>query len=105
MTYQENANRKVFNIDLDHTLTADPKGTYSADPLPHMPMVEKVRELYRAGNIIIIWTARWWDNAPFLVSWLIKNGVPFHGIFMGKGGSDFYIDDKAVRPTELKEFF
>ena len=104
MTYQENQNRKVFNIDYDHTLTSDPMGTYSEDPPPNPQMVHKVRELYRTGNIIIIWTARWWSNASFLVSWLIKNEVPFHGIFMGKGGSDCYIDDKAQQPGELELF-
>jgi hypothetical protein len=57
-------------------------------------MIDTLRALYASGNIIIIWTARNWEFAPETVGWLIKNKIPFHGIVMGKGGSDVYIDDK-----------
>lgn len=55
------------------------------------------------NKIIIIWTARWWEHAPDLVSWLIKHRVPYHGIMMGKGGSDCMVDDKAVNWADAKE--
>jgi hypothetical protein len=93
MIYHENKNRHVFNIDFDGTLTT---GEYTNDPGPVMPIINRVRDLYCSGHIIIIWTARWWENAPDMVSWLIKHRVPFHGVMMGKGGSDAYVDDKAV---------
>ncbi len=91
--YKENPNRKVHCIDFDGTLTT---GEYTNDPPANYPMVDKVCDLYTNGHIIIIWTARQWINAPHLVSWLIKHNVPFHGVMMGKGGSDIYVDDKAV---------
>ncbi len=94
--YSENPNRKVYNIDFDHTITADAKGTYSKEPLPRLEMIEKIKEKYISGEIIIIWTARHWDNAPFLAAWLTKHSVPHHGLKMAKGGSDFYIDDKCL---------
>jgi hypothetical protein len=93
MIYQENKNRRVFNIDYDGTLTT---GEYTVDPGPNQAVIDRVRDLYCSGHIIIIWTARWWENAPDMVSWLIKHRVPFHGVMMGKGGSDAYVDDKAV---------
>ena len=96
--YTENPDRKVFNIDFDGTLTT---GEYTNDPNPAPEVVKKVRALYMAGHLIIIWTARWWDNAPDLVSWLIKHRVPFHGVYMGKGGSDCYVDDKALNVREF----
>ena len=92
-TYTDNKNRKVFNIDFDGTLTT---GEYTENPGANTKIIEKVKELYMSGNIIIIWTARWWDNAPFVISWLIKYSIPFHGVMMGKGGSDTYLDDKAI---------
>jgi hypothetical protein len=55
-----------------------------------------------SGHIIIVWTARLWENAPDMVSWLIKHRVPFHGVMMGKGGSDQYLDDKAVVWREVQ---
>jgi len=105
MTYHENPSKKVFCIDFDHTLTADAKGTYSEYPDPNWNMIKAINRIYRQGNIIIIWTARQWDTAHFLISWLIKYSVHFHGVMMGKGGADFYIEDKAIRPEEfLKDF-
>jgi len=99
--YTESEKFRVYNIDFDHTLTADMPGTYPDEPTPNQDMITAVNAKYMTGNIIIIWTARWWDNAPFFVSWLIRHGVKYHGIFMGKGGSDCYVDDKAVT---LKDF-
>lgn len=91
--YKENKNRKVFNIDFDGTLTT---GEYTDNPGPEYSVIDRVKELYCHGHIIIIWTARWWDDAPFLVGWLISHSVPYHGIMMGKGGSDHYLDDKML---------
>lgn len=91
--YVKNLTPKVYNIDFDGTLTT---GEYTENPKPNKDIIKKVVSLYMTGNIIIIWTARWWNQASFVVSWLIKNNIPFHGVMMGKGGSDFYVDDHAV---------
>ena len=99
--YSESSNRTVYCIDFDHTLTSDFVGTYSVEPNPNISVTEKVKEKYMSGNIIIIWSARQWSNAPFLISWLEKYSVPYHGIRMSKGGSDFYVDDKNL---SIKEF-
>ena len=91
--YKENPNRKVYNIDFDGTLT---DGEYISDPRPMKTIINQVESLYRQGNIIIIWTARQWNEAPFLIGWLEKHSVPYHGVMMGKGGSDIYVDDKMM---------
>ncbi len=90
-----NKNRKVINVDLDGVLTYD--GQFWNDNVrPDIENIKKVQELYKQGNVIIIWTARQWSIASLTVGWLITHEVPFHGIYMGKGGSDAYIDDKAM---------
>lgn len=91
--YVENPNAKVFNVDFDGTLTT---GEYTENPGARADMIERLRVRYETGHIIIIWTARQWDQAPFMVSWLIKHCVPFHGVMMAKGGSNYYIDDKMM---------
>lgn len=96
--YVESTNRKVYNIDFDGTLT---HGEYTNDPTPSFDMIDKVNELYYTGHIIIIWSARQWDNARFMVAWLIKHAIPFHGIMLGKGGTDVYIDDKAINASDF----
>lgn len=97
-TYTDNPERKVYNIDFDGTLTT---GEYAEWPWSNLEMILKVKKLYLEGNIIIIWSARLWEYAPNLASWLIHYGVPFHGIILGKGGADYYIDDKAINSNDF----
>ncbi len=96
MEFRDNPNRKVICIDIDGTLT-NGEPFWEREPTPNLTAITKLRNLYRAGNIIIIHTARQWEMANETVGWLIKNKVPFHGILMGKGGADIYVDDKAQR--------
>lgn len=96
MKFDDKGKRKVYNCDLDGVLALGGP-FWERDPEPNHEMIEHIIRLYQAGNVIIIWTARQWKHAPETVGWLIKHGIPFHGIYMGKGGADVYIDDKAVR--------
>ena len=95
MKFDNAGPRKVYNFDLDGVLAMGGP-FWEREPEPNPVLIEKVRELYQAGNVIIIWTARLWEYAPETVGWLTKHKVPFHGIYMSKGGADVYIDDKAV---------
>lgn len=96
--------RELFSFDLDGTLT---NGEYfwKQEPTPNLEMVKLLTKIYSAGNIVVIWTARQWDHAPETAAWLIKHSIPFHGLYMGKGGSDNYIDDKTRTFQELYERF
>lgn len=98
MKYTETKNKKVYNIDFDGTLTT---GDSYEVLCPNNEMIYRARELYFAGNIIIIWSARLWADATKIAAWLIQYGVPFHGIMLGKGGSDCYIDDKAIHTDDF----
>lgn len=101
LIYEDNLKRKVYNIDFDGTLAL------SEDYLNLKPctlMINKVRDLYYKGNIIIIWSARQWESASTIAGWCVTNNVPFHGLMLGKGGTDCYIDDKAINSKDfLKE--
>lgn len=94
MNYKDNKSRRVYGIDVDGTLTFPTDGY--ALTKPNIDMIKAVRDLYFQGHIIIIWTARCWDDAPELISFLEKNSIPYHGIKMGKGGCDIYVDDKMM---------
>ena len=98
MTYTDAKNRKVYNIDFDGTLTT---GDSYEVLRPNKEMVMRVQELYFSGHIIIIWSARLWSNATLIAAWLIQNDIGFHGIMLGKGGSDCYIDDKAIHVDDF----
>lgn len=92
--------RIVIGVDVDKTLTMG--GVHwEGEPEPNKMVCEYVRKLYFSGKYcIIIWSARTWDSAPILISWLTKYSIPYHGVFLNKGASDIYIDDKTQLPTE-----
>lgn len=100
MEFNDTGKRKVYNIDLDGTLT-NGEPFWKGEPTPNEAMCRKVVELYKSGNIIIIWTARSWYCAPETVAWLTKYSIPYHGIKMEKGGSDCYIDDKNALMSDI----
>ena len=98
MEFKETGPRRLIAVDLDGTLN-NGEPFWVTEPTPNLEVIERVREFYRQGNIICVWTARQWNTAPETVAWLIKHQVPFHGIMMGKGGADLYVDDKAISPN------
>lgn len=53
------------------------------------------------GNISLILA----NTAPVLLDWLKRNHVPYDEIQFGKpwpGSTGFYIDDRAIRPSEFR---
>ena len=103
MEFKETGPRRLIAVDFDGTLN-NGEPFWVTEPTPNLEVIERVREFYRQGNIIIVWTARQWSIAVETVAWLIKHQVPFHGIMMGKGGADLYVDDKAITPEVFIHF-
>lgn len=102
MKFISNKSPGVYYVDLDGTLTTG--GVFwEGRPEPNLAAIRGVKKLYEQGNIIIIWTARHWEDAPHTVAWLLENGVPYHGMFMNKGGASMYIDDNTKPPSFLEE--
>ena len=106
---------KRLVLDLDNTLTIESSLPY-AEKLPNHAVIEKCREYKRKGFEIIIFTARNMrtysanngkiaaNTLPVIIDWLDKNAVPYDEIFIGKpwcGYDGFYVDDKAIRPSEF----
>lgn len=97
----KNPANKIIAVDMDGTLC---EGEFwgEGDPEPIPEMIERVRKWYHKGAHIIIYTARFTHHYPATHAWLIKHGVPFHGITMQmKPGADCYLDDKALNPEDL----
>jgi len=106
--------RLVF--DLDGTLTIDQDGIDYGDKIPNQEVIAKLREYKAAGFEIIIASSRnmrTYEGAigkinavtlPGIIAWLQKHDVPYDEIHVGKpwcGFDGFYIDDKAIRPSEF----
>ncbi len=107
---------KKIVVDLDDTVSFTSKGDYE-NSLPDTELIQKLVEYKHMGFEIIIYTARQMrtyqgnvgkinkHTLPNIINWLTKNEVPFDEIIVGKpwcGFDGFYVDDKAIRPSEFK---
>lgn len=108
---------KVIVMDIDGTLCEIKKTEESyLDVAPHMDVVLKLREYSKNGFYIILSTSRNMrtyksnlgkinaNTAKVLFKWLEIHDIPYDEIYFGKpwcGKSGFYVDDKAIRPSEF----
>lgn len=106
---------KRLIVDMDDTISFTRDGDY-ANAEPNIPVIERIREYKQAGFDIVIFSSRNMrtyegnvgkinaNTLPILISWLNKQSVPYDEIYMGKpwcGNEGFYVDDKAIRPSEF----
>jgi capsule biosynthesis phosphatase len=107
---------KKILIDLDGTLTKLDTGDYR-DVLPNIKVIEKLKYFKKKGFTVTVFTARNMKTyngnvgkinihtLPIIIEWLEKNCVPYDEVIVGKpwcGKDGFYVDDKAIRPSEFE---
>ena len=108
---------KSLIIDLDGTITKADTSDYK-NVKPNLEIIRQLRTYREQGFTITIHTARnmrtYEGNVdkinihtlPVIIEWLTKHEVPYDEIIVGKpwcGHEGFYIDDRAVRPSEFAE--
>lgn len=108
---------KKLVMDLDGTLTMSNTSDYK-NVLPKENVINKLNEYKSMGYTITIFTARnmktYEGNVgkinihtlPIITEWLDKYNVPYDEIIVGKpwcGHEGFYVDDRAIRPSEFAE--
>jgi capsule biosynthesis phosphatase len=107
---------KTLVLDLDGTLTVEGSAEHYADIAPRHEIIEQVRRYAAEGYRIVIMTSRNMrsfsnsigrinaETLPVAIGWLKRHDIPFDEIHVGKpwcGPQGFYVDDKAVRPSEF----
>ena len=96
----------VYCFDLDNTLCLSYGDDYERST-PYENRIDAVNELYDQGHTVIVFTARGSltgkDLGKFTEEQLLKWGLRFHSLQLGKPFADFYIDDKAVKDSEFFE--
>ncbi|HAI8596555.1 TPA: capsular biosynthesis protein [Escherichia coli] len=107
---------KKLIVDIDMTLTKGKGVMGYEDAILNEEMVEKLREYKNDGFTIVLNTSRNMNSynnnvglinkntLPIIISWLNANNIPYDEIYVGKpwcGHEGFYIDDKAIRPSEF----
>jgi Predicted hydrolases of the HAD superfamily len=103
-------------IDLDGTLTLPANGRDYAALAPNQAVVSQLRHYAGQGYRIAVMTSRSMrsfdknlgrinaETLPAIVEWLKRHDIPFDEIHIGKpwcGPLGFYVDDRAVRPSEF----
>ena len=106
---------KRLIFDLDNTISFTIDSNY-IDAKPNLAIIDRMRTYKDNGFEIIISTSRNMrtykgsiekinaHTLPIIIEWLDKNNVPYDEIIVGKpwcGTDGFYIDDRAIRPSEF----
>lgn len=107
---------KRIIIDLDDTLTIHQSSSEYSEKMVNEKVVEKLKEYKHQGFEICIYTARNMrtfqgdvgkinkHTLPTILTWLEEYEVPYDELIVGKpwcGTEGFYVDDKAIRPSEF----
>jgi hypothetical protein len=90
----------IYYVDIDETICFYEGERNYPDAMPLTENIEKINNLYDAGNTIVYWTARgsqtginWADvTSKQLSDWNVK----YHELKMGKPHYDLFICDKAI---------
>lgn len=108
-------NMKNLIVDLDGTIAINSNCSYENKPI-NKEMLKKLIEYKKMGFKLVINTSRNMktykgnigkiniNTLPKIIEWLNKHNVPYDEIIIGKpwcGEDGFYIDDKAIRPSEF----
>ena len=104
-------------VDIDGTLcNIKKKNENYIDILPKKDVLNTLRNYKEKGFYIILYTSRQMrtykgnigrinaNTAKVLFEWLDKYNIPYDEIHFGKpwcGRNGFYVDDKAIRPSEF----
>ncbi|MBF8658614.1 capsular biosynthesis protein [Pseudomonas putida] len=108
---------KRLIMDLDDTICTTLNGDYK-NSKPNIHVIRKMHDYKEMGFTIAISTSRNMrtyngdigkinaNTLPVIIEWLENHSVPYDEIIMAKpwcGMEGFYVDDKAIRPSEFRE--
>lgn len=111
-------NDKRLVMDLDGVLAQKHPDKEYADLRPDTDVLERLREYEADDFYIVLYTARNMrtyegrigkinaNTAPTIHQWLDEHDVPYDELHLGKpwcGHDGYYVDDRAVRPSEFLE--
>lgn len=104
-------------MDLDDTICSTVNGDYK-NSTPDLNVIQKMNYYREIGFKIAINTSRNMrtysgdigkinaNTLPVIIEWLQRYNVPYDEIIVAKpwcGMEGFYVDDKAIRPSEFKQ--
>ena len=109
---------KRLILDLDDTICTTVNRDYR-NALPDLKIIERIKAYKKVGFDIVISTSRNVrtyngsiglinaNTLPVIIEWLEFHEVPYDELYVGKpwcGQEGFYVDDKAIRPSEFSRY-
>jgi capsule biosynthesis phosphatase len=109
---------KRLIVDMDDTISFTQEGKYEVAK-PNNDLILKLKSYQENGFEIVIFSSRnmrTYDKnigkinihtLPVIINWLNEFNVPYDEVYVGKpwcGFDGFYIDDKAIRPSEFLKY-
>ncbi len=95
----------TFCFDLDGTICTNTEGRYD-EASPYPEIIAQVNHLKDEGHNILIYTAR---GSGTGIDWralteeqLLRWGVRYDRLHLGKPAADVYVDDRAVNVMEFR---
>lgn len=89
--------KKTYVIDFDGTIRLKDKD----EDIPNIPLIDKINELFNAGNTILINSSAAWQRYAIITKWLEDHEVQHHDLILGRPWGDYYVDDKMM---SIKDF-
>ena len=92
-------------FDMDGVICANNNGDYENAP-SYQHAIANINKCYDMGYTVVVCTARYGKRGPGSQyqrgyieahTYLVKHGVKFHELRMGKPAGDMYVDDKACQ--------
>ena len=108
---------KRIVMDIDGVLAKQNSSKDYSEKEVDKEILSRLKEYSEKDFYIILYTARNMrthegrigkinaETAPTLLEWLEEKGIPYNEIHYGKpwcGHKGFYVDDKAIRPSEFE---
>ena len=102
-------------IDIDNTICTTTSGDYT-NSTPSLDIINLIRQRKEQGFYIVLFTSRNMrtyqgnigkinaNTLPVILDWLDRYSVPYDEVIVGKpwpGPDGYYIDDRAIRPSEF----
>ena len=101
---------RIVAVDFDGTITREAGHPHDistwvamGDKTQNTEVTDWMRERYIAGDIIVVYTARWWKDYHEIKAWLDERQIHYNMIQCGKLKADVYLDDRAMKLEDIVE--
>lgn len=94
---------KKIVFDIDGTICTESFAQERIFAHPKQNIIDAINKLYSEGCVIILYTARGWDQFKLTEYWLKQNGVKYNLLMCGKPIYDYWVDDRSLHPDDIKK--